>query len=344
MSEGIFSYDDNAGMEKITEFGVEWYFKLDYNASRNGPIPVFHFTSHKFGEFYISKNALNRIKKEDSYKVLSLLYEQKLNKNNYIYSITLPDEKDYVQWKYDNFISLNLEDFLDRFPSDFNEIQNRSLINMCYLFPDYGQKIANFDNLMCFAKNNPEMHFFLKSLEKMGLIETDIVESDGRIMTRSIIITAVGWVEIDNIKKKNKERQFFISMLFNGIDCEIEKVKELGVRKLLKESITFFKQNDPIASKNAVEKLWDAFERIKTFYINLDKKKSLEKIIKDVSNGKEEFIAVFDNEFNTLTKIGNDFRIRHHETNKIDITDDRHYNYFFNRCMSLILLINQYLE
>ena len=52
----------------------------------------------------------------------------------------------------------------------------------------------------------------------------------------------------------------------------------------------------------------------------------------------------FNDEFNKLTKIGNDFRIRHHETYKIDIQDIRHYDYFFNRCLALIATALQYLQ
>lgn len=54
--------------------------------------------------------------------------------------------------------------------------------------------------------------------------------------------------------------------------------------------------------------------------------------------------TLFDTEFQALTKIGNNFRIRHHETDKVEITDVRHYDYFFNRCLSLIALAIQYLQ
>lgn len=50
------------------------------------------------------------------------------------------------------------------------------------------------------------------------------------------------------------------------------------------------------------------------------------------------------NEFKMLTDIGNKYRIRHHETDRIDITDVRYYDYFFNRCLSLIALAIQYLR
>ncbi len=37
-------------------------------------------------------------------------------------------------------------------------------------------------------------------------------------------------------------------------------------------------------------------------------------------------------------------KLFHHKTDKIDITDIRYYDYFFNRCLSLIALVIQYLH
>ena len=59
---------------------------------------------------------------------------------------------------------------------------------------------------------------------------------------------------------------------------------------------------------------------------------------------QNSYKTLFSTEFKELTTIGNDFRIRHHETNKIDIVDIRHYDYFFNRCLALIALALQYLQ
>lgn len=63
-----------------------------------------------------------------------------------------------------------------------------------------------------------------------------------------------------------------------------------------------------------------------------------------MSAGQSEFEQLFSAEFATLTKIGNDYRIRHHETNKIDINDIRYYDYFFNRCLALIATAILYLK
>lgn len=53
---------------------------------------------------------------------------------------------------------------------------------------------------------------------------------------------------------------------------------------------------------------------------------------------------VFENEFRELTEIGNSLRIRHHELETVDIEDNRHYDYFYKRCLSLILVVIEFLE
>ena len=113
---------------------------------------------------------------------------------------------------------------------------------------------------------------------------------------------------------------------------------------MLDDAIIAYKTPHPSARQSAVEKIWDALERLKTYYTTLDKKNSAAKIVSDMAHGQIEFIDLFNSEFKVLTDIGNNFRIRHHETNKTDITDSKHYDYFFNRCLSLIALAIQYLK
>jgi len=134
------------------------------------------------------------------------------------------------------------------------------------------------------------------------------------------------------------------SPLSPAIESQIQQIAEYGTRELMKDAITLYKTPNPAARQDSVEKIWDALERLKTNYTNVDKKTSVTQVINDMSNGKIDFITMFNSEFESLTKIGNSFRIRHHETNKIDITDNRHYDYFFNRCLSLIALAIQYLK
>lgn len=136
--------------------------------------------------------------------------------------------------------------------------------------------------------------------------------------------------------------------IVNSFDARISKVslevvEEAGLKELLQETMKFYDENN---LQLAVEKLWDAFERLKTYYCSstMDKKKSIEKIVLDMSGGQQPYMDLFDKEFHELTTIGNQFRIRHHETTKVDIQDRRHFDYFYKRCISLISTAIDYLD
>ena len=128
------------------------------------------------------------------------------------------------------------------------------------------------------------------------------------------------------------------------ISESINTISESGIQDLLKEAIAKHMQPTFQAHRDAAEKIWDAFERLKTYYTNMDKKDSATKIVNDMAKGQTDYVDLFNAEFKALTEIGNNFRIRHHETSKIDISDIRHYDYFFNRCLSLISTAILYLE
>ena len=125
----------------------------------------------------------------------------------------------------------------------------------------------------------------------------------------------------------------------------IEKLEEPGLKQLIMDAIHLYKNPRPEIYHTAVEKIWDALERIKTVWVasGLDKKASMTELINKMSNGKKEYIDLFDSEFRALTDIGNHFRIRHHEMDKIDISDEQYYGYFFNRCFSLVSLALRYI-
>lgn len=111
------------------------------------------------------------------------------------------------------------------------------------------------------------------------------------------------------------------------------------LNKLIEEAKSrFLKPND---KQIALEKLWDAFERIKTYFQH-NKSKSAEELVNLISGDLD--INLLEAEFKSLTKIGNDYRIRHHETNKVELKDVRHINYLFFRMLSLLDLCLSYLN
>ena len=123
---------------------------------------------------------------------------------------------------------------------------------------------------------------------------------------------------------------------------DISAIPERGLKDLLMEAENYYNSGN---KQIAVEKLWDAFERLKTYYSPaLNKSQSATKIIDDMSGSNADFKAMYETEFKALTNIGNSFRIRHHETTKIDITDNRQYDYFYKRCLALISVAILYLK
>lgn len=114
---------------------------------------------------------------------------------------------------------------------------------------------------------------------------------------------------------------------------------ESELKNLIEEAINKFKQPNIKERKIALERLWDAFERLKTIDEPNDKNKSINILLSNISQGQKSFKELLDKECRCLTDIGNNFQIRHFETQKNPIRSDKHLDYLFYRLYSLILLL-----
>ena len=123
----------------------------------------------------------------------------------------------------------------------------------------------------------------------------------------------------------------------------VDDIQEKSLKDLVDLAIKKHKSYNKQDNKDAVEKIWDALERLKTYY-GPNKKKSAAQLVKNMAGENIAFNNIFNEELAKLTEIGNKFRIRHHETDKIEINDSKFYDYFFNRCLSLITLVIQYIK
>lgn len=128
------------------------------------------------------------------------------------------------------------------------------------------------------------------------------------------------------------------SLSYDLVDFQID---DHEFNKLVEQAFQYYKE---ARIDTATEKIWDAFERIKTFYKQYDKKGSITKVIDIVSKNNAEYREMVEEEFTSLTKLGNDFRIRHHETNKKDICCKEHYDYLFHRCIAVLRLVTSVLR
>lgn len=115
------------------------------------------------------------------------------------------------------------------------------------------------------------------------------------------------------------------------------KTSDEALNELLNVARRKFLNHRSEVRKEALEKLWDAWERLKTFE-GSDKKKSSEALL-DKACAEPKLRAMLGEEARCLTKIGNEFMIRHHETDKIPISTTEHVDYLFHRLFALISLL-----
>ncbi|MEV7982778.1 hypothetical protein AB0P24_43640, partial [Streptomyces sp. NPDC086519] len=109
----------------------------------------------------------------------------------------------------------------------------------------------------------------------------------------------------------------------------------------LKDAMERFFSRDSADRRDALEKLWDAFERLKTLELGGGtlKKSSVSQLLTRAASGSEPFRELLEAEFKTLTAIGNGFTIRHHEHDKEDVPTDAAIDYLFMRLVSAISLV-----
>lgn len=88
----------------------------------------------------------------------------------------------------------------------------------------------------------------------------------------------------------------------------------------------------------AVEKLWDAWERLKSLEDPTDKRRSVSTLLDRVA-ATAEFRRLLETEASSLTQIGNDFHLRHFEANRHEIPGEAEADYLFTRLFALIRLI-----
>jgi hypothetical protein len=135
---------------------------------------------------------------------------------------------------------------------------------------------------------------------------------------------------------------------YGVISTEIESatltITDEGTRGLLDEAILLFKQPRPEEHRKATEKIWDALESLKTHFPGIENNKFDKKLANELVGGQTDIARIFEKELNELWNIGNNYSIRHFNNKQVSITEDRYYDYFFNRCLSLISTAIRYLQ
>lgn len=113
---------------------------------------------------------------------------------------------------------------------------------------------------------------------------------------------------------------------------------EPGFDDLLNDAKAKFRNPDPRVRKEGLERLWDAWERLKTLEEGKDKKAKATNLL-DKAASSPSFRELLEKEALELTQIGNTYQIRHHEQGKNEISNSRQIDYLFFRMLSMIVLL-----
>lgn len=124
-------------------------------------------------------------------------------------------------------------------------------------------------------------------------------------------------------------REFLTNAIFVTGDSILDK--------MLEDSRSKFFSPIPDIRREALEKLWDAWERIKTME-DIDKKKSIKTLL-DKASSEPKFRERLDKEATELTHIGNEFLIRHSEIGKPPLKTLEQIDYLFHRLFAMIFML-----
>jgi hypothetical protein len=111
---------------------------------------------------------------------------------------------------------------------------------------------------------------------------------------------------------------------------------------MLESSRAKFLNPNPAVRREALEKLWDAWERLKTVEAGPDKRTQTKALL-DKAASETGFREVLEREARELNNIGNAFQIRHSETTQTPLQSEHHVDYLFHRLFSFISMLLHFL-
>lgn len=118
--------------------------------------------------------------------------------------------------------------------------------------------------------------------------------------------------------------------LFQTGDAETDRLLETARLRILLP-----KEDD---RRDALEKLWDAFERLKTLEPGANKRAQADALLDRVASAGSGYRGMLAREAAELTTIGNSFRIRHSEVTQEALTSQDQVDYLFTRMFAFVRL------
>jgi|SRR5215213_5140738 len=126
-------------------------------------------------------------------------------------------------------------------------------------------------------------------------------------------------------------------MIQRILKSQIFRTGDTELDELLRDARAAYLSRNRALCREAVQKLWDAWERLKTIEPGKDKRASVTAMLHRAST-RPLFREALEREAAELTRIGNSSHIRHSEVGQEALTATE-YDYLFNRLFALIRLI-----
>jgi hypothetical protein len=130
----------------------------------------------------------------------------------------------------------------------------------------------------------------------------------------------------------------FPLVLGNDLRRTVFNTGDRTLDNMLEECRAKFSDRNPLVRREALERLWDVWERLKSLADPSDKKKSV-KIILDTVTSEPSLRARLEDETTELNSIGNSHLIRHSEVNQVPVIDVDQVDYLFHRLFAMIQLM-----
>jgi len=231
------------------------------------------------------------------------------------FALALCAENPEIEWP----LRTTKQDFYEAVPFSPETLVVLDLIQFCY---------AHVAKPVPAGYHDYFQHLHLSFDTEAG--KTDFREKVNRIFLRNGIVFEL--LEDGNIIRIAPPglREELASAEFQTGDKSLDQMMLEARRKFLNP--------DQAIRKEAVERLWDAWERLKSIDDPSDKKKSITQLLNNASI-EPQFRELLEEEARKLTEIGNSFHIRHSEINQTAIQNPLHLDYLFHRLFSMIILL-----
>ena len=135
---------------------------------------------------------------------------------------------------------------------------------------------------------------------------------------------------------EGQARRLLPAPLAEALSSTLFSTEDVETNRLLEQARNRIASPKTEDRQDAVEKLWDAFERLKTLEKGNGKGEQANALLNRAAVPGSQFCEMLGAEAKTLTTIGNSFRIRHSETSQELLTTSEQIDYLFTRMFAFV--------